>query len=192
MDGGQPLCSHRAEVILSRRTRARLRPYHAHPNHLRRLRDTSGRCGAGVRGRCKNGKGHDFMRDPQRTLRSVMRIRKAAAVIILVASLGSCVCCSLFCCWRWHRVDEFVGGLKCGMSRDDVRRYAENFNGTTVYDPERSNLPDLVVEHGDTHVGCYFSEGRLARVQVSWISKPTKRTMESERNLCKVQPAGTG
>lgn len=89
------------------------------------------------------------------------------------------------CCYRWPRTDEFVEGLHCGMSEDALRRYAQDFKGTEVHSPDRPGLPDLVVEHGVTVISCWFDEGKLETVEVAWIRRPMKMTIESVRDLCK-------
>ena len=109
--------------------------------------------------------------------------RSWLAAAALIGLVGVAASCSLFCT-RWRKTDEFVRGLKCGMSADDIRRYSQAFEGVSVYEPERTNLPGLVAEHSGTHVGCFFEGGKLRAVQVSWISEPMKRTTEPKRELC--------
>jgi hypothetical protein len=100
------------------------------------------------------------------------------AIIGLQLLLGSC------CCQRWDDVDRFVAGLKCGMTREEITEYVKQYQGTTVYQPGPTNLPDLVVKHGDTKVNCWLPDGRLQAVQVMWISQPMRYTTEERRELC--------
>lgn len=102
----------------------------------------------------------------------------AVTVIGLNLLLGSC------CCRRWDDVDRFVAGLKCGMTREEITRYAGTYEGTVVYKPGPTNLPDLVVKHGETQVRCWLSEGKLQAVQVAWISQPMRYTTEERRDIC--------
>jgi hypothetical protein len=88
------------------------------------------------------------------------------------------------CGWRWQRTDEFVAGLKCGMTETEIRSYAQAFEGTEVYEPGGSNLPTIVVSHGGTRIGCWLEDGKLRSVEVSWIREPSKLKEEPRRNLC--------
>lgn len=86
---------------------------------------------------------------------------------------------------RWHEVDRFAEGLRCGMSPTDVAAYARGYEGARAYVPGPSNLPPLRVERGVTTVDLWFSEGGLESFQVKWISEPMKLTTEPKKNLCK-------
>ena len=103
----------------------------------------------------------------------------AATVIGLQLLLGSC------CCRRWDDVDRFVAGLKCGMTPDEITRYASTYDETDVYEPGGTNLPDLVGAHDETQVRCWLREGKLQAVEVAWISQPMRYTTEERRDLCK-------
>lgn len=82
-------------------------------------------------------------------------------------------------------MDNFAGGLRCGMSSTEVAAYAQRYEGARAYVPGPSNLPPLRVEHGVTTVDLWFSDGRLESFQVKWISGPMKLTTEPKKNLCK-------
>lgn len=71
------------------------------------------------------------------------------------------------------------------MTADEVRQYASRFQGTKTFEPSASNLPDLVVEHDDTDIRLWFTNDRLQKVQVAWISRPMKFTEESVIDLCR-------
>lgn len=97
--------------------------------------------------------------------------------------------CALLCCRRWSRVDEFVDGLKCGMTSSEIESYARTFSGAYVSRPEPTNGPALVIGREGTYIGCWLSAGGLSEVQVSWISAPIQLTTEPTKRLCAIGTA---
>ena len=99
----------------------------------------------------------------------------------------ACMSSVLSCCIRsvrWNRVDQFVDGLSCGMTANQLSDYARSFENAETFSRDRVGLAPLVVKHGGTNVECFFEGDLLRRVQVSWISAPAKRTVEATKNLC--------
>ena len=103
---------------------------------------------------------------------------KIFGAVVIAASLAACTGAG-----RWERADEFVAGLQCGMSADEITRYSQQFSDTVVYSPGASNLPDLVVEHRGTKVACWLDKNGLHSVEVSWISAPMKLTTEPKKEI---------
>ncbi len=102
-----------------------------------------------------------------------------------VKLLCGLLCIALLSCTsRWKQTDEFVGRLRCGMTRADVEREAQRYRGTRAYDGGGGDLPDLVVEKSGTHVRCFFGPQGLRAVEVWWISEPAKMTTEPRKELC--------
>ena len=107
--------------------------------------------------------------------------RLAVIALILVCLLPAC----MFFPKRWDKADEFVSGLRCGMSADEIRSYALRFPQCLTFEPNSpSRTSELVVQHEDTDIRCFLEGGKLRAVQVTWISRPMKRTVEEERPLC--------
>jgi hypothetical protein len=98
-------------------------------------------------------------------------------LLVMIGSGGST-------CARWDRADEFVRGLRCGMTEAQIIRYAESFEGVEVTHPDSTNLPPLVLNHDSTRVRCWFEEEGLRWVQVAWISSPMKLTEGDRIDLC--------
>jgi len=88
-------------------------------------------------------------------------------------------------CARWEKTDEFVNGLRCGMSADEVRQRATTFGAKTHGDPfPPPNLPIVYVSNGETTIECWFSDGRLVATKVWWTNVPTRIKSEPRRELC--------
>jgi len=113
------------------------------------------------------------------------RVTFTVRLLFLAFICGSTMSC---CCNRWWRADGFVEGLRCGMTEEDVSRYTANFRGARFLKPERScqfNVVLRVTAHRGTTIACWFRAGKLEVVQVDWISRPMRVTIEPKRYLCK-------
>jgi hypothetical protein len=110
-------------------------------------------------------------------------MRKLRWAMVLTLSLTATQTCALFYP-RWERSDEFVIGLKCGMSSTEIQTYARQFAGCTTFAPDGPDLPTLVVQHGGTNINCFLEDDKLRAVQVTWISKPATRKTDEKRSLC--------
>lgn len=102
----------------------------------------------------------------------------SALVAVLLIALGGSTCS------RWQRADEFINGLRCGMSEAEIVQYASSFQGAEPARPESTNLPPLVINHDSTRIRCWFENGGLRWVQVAWISSPMKLTEAPRIDLC--------
>jgi len=109
------------------------------------------------------------------------RITSIAHLLLLVFLCGSTISC---CCLRWSQADKFVEGLRCGISEEELNRYAATFRGALVHKPEQPSQIDVIIIHGGTHVRCWLPNEKLEVIQVSWISGIMKVTTESKRYLC--------
>jgi hypothetical protein len=111
--------------------------------------------------------------------------RRVRDLALLLGTLLAIFC--LACGWRWSKTDQFVQGLKCGMSATEIRSLAEKFSGSEVYERDSPNLPQLVVKHGGTRILCWLEAGKLKAVQVTWIREPMSLKTERQRDLCPSQ-----
>ena len=107
--------------------------------------------------------------------------RGSSLRFVLMGALLSVV---LGSCGPWEKAEEFVKGLRCGMSREEVRVYAQQFEGTQVVERRAENYPPFVVVHEETRIGCWFRDDRLESVQIFWVSAPTTVSRKPVMNVC--------
>jgi len=112
----------------------------------------------------------------------MIRIRLAVPGVLLLLTLGTAASC---CCRRWSRADELAAGLRCGMTRQEVKQYAGSYRDLYINDhPGGTNLPHMVLVHSGTYINLWFDDDALRRVQVTWVSAPMKLSEDVPRDLC--------
>lgn len=86
----------------------------------------------------------------------------------------------------WANADDFIGGLHCDMTQEEIAEHARSFSRLQLHHPdERQDL--LVGRKGDTLIDLEIDRGRLQTYQVSWTSGFTKQTVELKTDLCSGQ-----
>ena len=96
------------------------------------------------------------------------------ALVLLLASCGP-----------WERADEFVSGLRCGMTVEEVRAYARDFEGADVRQENFKNSAPVVVTHGDTAIELWVENGNLQAAQITWHDgRPTNISKRPRVELC--------
>lgn len=83
----------------------------------------------------------------------------------------------------WSGALEFVEGLRCEMTADEIAAHARSFPPLLLHRPdERDDL--LVAAKGDTLVHLELEGSRLKTYQVSWTSGFTKQSHRLKTDLC--------
>lgn len=96
--------------------------------------------------------------------------------------------CSACCAAKpWRGVDEFVAGLRCGMSEPQLQAYTREFRDVRIKKGERVLGPTLVAQRQNTLIFLWLQSDQLKSYQVTWSYPVTNQAWELKRNLCSGQ-----
>lgn len=88
-------------------------------------------------------------------------------------------------CGPWERVDEFVAGLRCGMSEAEIRAWVSRFPGVQVSRQNFENHAPFVADYENTTVQLWVGDNGLVAAQITWADgRPTSISSKPRIELC--------
>ena len=96
---------------------------------------------------------------------------------VLVATGG----CSFLFNRPWRGAADFVNGLQCRMSKDEVKEQAERFRGLEI--PE-TDPRSFVANKKNTQIELWFEGDELQAYKVMWVYPITNYGTEFKTNIC--------
>lgn len=90
--------------------------------------------------------------------------------------------CTVFSLWRG--TDEFVGRLRCGMTRVEVATVAARYSGLNLRDDASWPPWNLIATKDDTTISLEVGPSGLRRYQVSWVDAIMHVANRPVQNLC--------
>jgi hypothetical protein len=113
------------------------------------------------------------------------KVRSRVRRVRVISLLTSVVL--LTSCGPWSGADRFVAGLRCGMSRQEVREYAASQKlRVSEMKTTAPDYPHLVVKENRTRtsIGCWFRDDQLATAQIWWNCRPMGICKRPLEELC--------
>lgn len=105
-----------------------------------------------------------------------MRLNRTYCVLFLLL---------LVSCGPWERANEFVAGLRCGMTVDELRRYTQKYEGAKLIEEKFAGAAPLVVTHSNTAIELWTRDGHLVAAQVTWHDgRPTEIARRPQIDVC--------
>lgn len=101
--------------------------------------------------------------------------------IVCMCVLVSAGGCSFLFNRPWRGAADFVNGLQCRMSKEEVKEEAEGFPGLEILETDPHAF---VANKKNTQVELWFEDDELQAFKVSWVYPVTNYGTDFKTNIC--------